>query len=43
MITLEFIYLLMGALTGGVAVINLLDASNPKRINNALARQDATR
>jgi len=35
-ITLEHIYWLMGAMTGGVAIVNLRDASNPKRYNNAL-------
>jgi uncharacterized membrane protein len=36
MITLEHAYWLMGALTGGVAIVNLRDPSNPKRYNNAL-------
>jgi uncharacterized membrane protein len=36
MITLEFIYLLMGALTGGVAIVNWRDPSNPRRLNNTL-------
>jgi uncharacterized membrane protein len=36
MITLEHIYWLMGAMTGGVAIVNLRDPSNPKRYNNAL-------
>jgi uncharacterized membrane protein len=36
MITLEHCYWLMGALTGGVAIVNLRDPSNPKRYNNAL-------
>jgi uncharacterized membrane protein len=35
-ITLEHIYWLMGALAGGVAIVNLRDPSNPKRYNNAL-------
>jgi uncharacterized membrane protein len=34
-IRLEFIYVLMGLLTGGVALVNALDPSNPRRINNA--------
>ncbi|MFL5608102.1 MAG: DUF979 domain-containing protein [Gemmatimonadaceae bacterium] len=36
MITLEHTYWLMGALAGGVALVNLRDPSNPKRYNNAL-------
>ena len=36
MITLEFIYVLMGLLTGGVAVVNWRDHSNPRRLNNTL-------
>ena len=35
MITLEFLYRLMGVLTGAAAVINLRDAGNPNRIWNA--------
>ncbi len=35
MITLEFLYRLMGILTGATAVINLRDAANPNRIWNA--------
>jgi uncharacterized membrane protein len=35
MITLEMVYWLMGALALGVAIVNLRDASNPKRYNNA--------
>jgi uncharacterized membrane protein len=35
-ITLEHTYWLMGALAGGVAIVNLRDPSNPKRYNNAL-------
>jgi uncharacterized membrane protein len=35
-ITLEHIYWLMGAMTAGVAIVNLRDPSNPKRYNNAL-------
>ena len=34
MITLEFIYVLMGVLTGGVAIVNWGDRSNPRRLNN---------
>ena len=34
MITLEFIYVLMGILTGGVAIVNWRDRSNPRRLNN---------
>ena len=36
MITLEFVYLLTGVMVGGVALVNLFDPSNPKRLNNAL-------
>jgi uncharacterized membrane protein len=36
MIKLEFIYVLMGALTGGVAIVNALDARSPRRLGNAL-------
>src|SRR5918911_371194 len=36
MITLEFVYLLTGLMVGGVALVNLFDASNPKRFNNSL-------
>ncbi|MFL5576952.1 MAG: DUF979 domain-containing protein [Gemmatimonadaceae bacterium] len=36
MIGLEAVYALMGALTAGVALVNLRDASNPRRYNNAL-------
>ncbi len=35
MITLEFLYRLMGLLTGATAVINFRDATNPNRIWNA--------
>ena len=35
MITLEFLYRLMGILTGAAAVINLRDRQNPKRLTNA--------
>lgn len=34
MITLEHIYWLMGAMTAGVAIVNLRDRSNPRRLNN---------
>jgi uncharacterized membrane protein len=36
MIRLEFIYVLMGCLMGGVALVNALDRAHPKRIGNAL-------
>jgi uncharacterized membrane protein len=36
MITLEFVYVLMGLMTAGVAIVNLLDPANPKRYNNAV-------
>jgi uncharacterized membrane protein len=36
MITLEFLYRLMGILTGATAIINLRDSSNPNRTFNAL-------
>ena len=36
MITLEHVYWLMGAMAGGVAIVNLRDPSNSKRYNNAL-------
>jgi uncharacterized membrane protein len=35
-ISLEFIYVLMGILTGGVALVNARDASNPRRVNNTI-------
>lgn len=35
MITLEFLYRLMGILTGAAAVINFRDAQNPNRLPNA--------
>lgn len=35
MITLEFLYRLMGILTGAAAIINLRDAANPNRLANA--------
>ncbi|HUQ45854.1 MAG TPA: DUF979 domain-containing protein [Gemmatimonadaceae bacterium] len=34
MITLEYVYWLMGALAGGVAYVNARDPSNPRRWNN---------
>src|SRR5829696_4525139 len=34
MIGLEAVYWLMGALTGGVALVNARDATNPRRWNN---------
>src|SRR5262245_35768580 len=36
MISLEFIYVLMGILTAGIAIVNARDASNPRRLNNAM-------
>ena len=36
MITLEFIYVLMGVLLAGIALVNLRDARQPKRYTNAL-------
>ena len=36
MITLEFLYTLMGVMVGGVALVNLLTRDNPKRLRNAL-------
>lgn len=35
MIVLEHVYWLMGAMLVGIAVVNVRDASNPKRFNNA--------
>ena len=35
MITLEFVYWLMGLMVAGVAIVNLRDRSSPKRYNNA--------
>jgi uncharacterized membrane protein len=35
-IKLEFIYVLMGLLTGGVALVNAFDGTNPRRVNNTL-------
>jgi uncharacterized membrane protein len=34
-ITLEFIYLLMGVMLGGAAIVSARDATNPRRWNNA--------
>ena len=36
MIKLSFIYVLMGLLMGGVALLNAVDATNPRRINNTI-------
>ena len=36
MISLEFVYLLMGALAGGVAIVNLADRGHAKRFGNAI-------
>jgi uncharacterized membrane protein len=36
MISLEFVYVLMGLLTIGVAAANVRDRTNPRRINNTL-------
>jgi uncharacterized membrane protein len=36
MITLEHVYWAMGLLLAGVAIVNLRDASNPRRYNNAM-------
>ncbi|HYW52073.1 MAG TPA: DUF979 family protein, partial [Gemmatimonadaceae bacterium] len=35
MITLEFLYRLMGILTGATAIINFRDRTNPNRLANA--------
>jgi uncharacterized membrane protein len=35
MITLEFVYWLMGLMVAGIAIVNLCDRSSPKRYNNA--------
>ena len=35
MITLEFVYWLMGLMVAGIAIVNLRDRSSPKRYNNA--------
>ena len=35
MITLEFVYWLMGLMVAGVAIVNLRDRSSPQRYNNA--------
>jgi uncharacterized membrane protein len=36
MIKLEFIYVLMGLMLAGIALVNARDASNPRRVQNAL-------
>ena len=36
MISLDFVYLLMGALAGGVAIVNLADRTHAKRFGNAI-------
>ena len=36
MITLEFVYWIMGLMVAGVAIVNLRDRTNPKRYNNAM-------
>ena len=36
MITLEFVYWIMGLMVAGVAIVNLRDRTNPKRYNNAI-------
>jgi uncharacterized membrane protein len=36
MITLEFVYVLLGAMALGVAIVNALDHAHPKRLGNAL-------
>src|SRR5215211_6124737 len=35
MITLEFVYVLMGLMMAGIAVVNVRDRSSKKRYNNA--------
>jgi uncharacterized membrane protein len=35
MITLEFVYVLMGLMTAGIAIVNFRDRASPKRYNNA--------
>jgi uncharacterized membrane protein len=35
MITLEFVYVLMGLMMAGVAIVNVRDRTSPKRYNNA--------
>ena len=35
MITLEFVYWLMGLMVAGIAIVNLRDRTSPKRYNNA--------
>jgi uncharacterized membrane protein len=34
MITLEFVYVIMGLMVGGIAIVNLRDRTSPKRYNN---------
>ena len=36
MIRLEAVYILMGVLVGGIAIVNLRDRAHPKRVGNAL-------
>jgi uncharacterized membrane protein len=36
MITLEFVYILMGLMMAGVAIVNVRDRTSPKRYNNAV-------
>ena len=36
MIRLDVVYILMGILVGGIAIVNLLDRAHPKRVGNAL-------
>ena len=36
MIKVEFIFILMGLMTAGVAVVSARDLSNPRRWNNAI-------
>lgn len=36
MIKLEFIYVLMGIVTGGAALFNAFDRTNPRRVNNTV-------
>jgi uncharacterized membrane protein len=35
MITLEFVYVLMGLMLGGIAIVNLLDRASPRRYSKA--------
>jgi uncharacterized membrane protein len=35
MISVEFVYILMGLMMAGIAIVNLRDRSSPKRFNNA--------